>query len=325
MTVIALALAVCAIPARAQTLKLGTIAPENSPWGNGLKRLAAEWKRVSGGSVELRNFYGTLGDEMNILKKMKVGGLDIGVFTTQGLARLFDDVLILSLPSIVQTDSELTQVLSKLDRSFRAGIEARGYTVISWSKGGWLYFFSRKPVSKPSDLVGLKVAIAPDDAKTSRMLGAAGMITVPVMANDMMGQFTTGGIDAFIMSPLLVAAQWSFLRTAKVYMIDLRIAPFIGGIVATTKGWERVPAALRPALVAAAERMSMDIGADFERSETIAIETLRKDGLTVVPVGEADRKAWNAEFVTNRDRFIKGLFSKEILGLIDEAVAGMRK
>ncbi len=321
----ALALAVLAGAAPAQTLKLGTIAPENSPWGAGLRRLVADWTKLSGGTVTLRNFYGTVGDEIAIQKKMKVGGLDLGVFTTQGLARFYDDILVLSLPSIVQTDSELTVTMDKLDAKLRSEMEARGYTIITWSKGGWVYFVTRKPVAKPADIVGIRVAVAADDAKMAKMLNAAGCVAVPIPSAETVTQFMQGSIDAFFVSPLLLATQWSFLRNTKTYMTGMRVAPFIGAIVASTAKWNRVPANLKTGLLAAADRMTAELGATLERDETAAIETMKRDGLVYVPVSEADRKEWNVTFVTNRNRLIKDLFSKEILALIDEAVAGMRK
>ena len=33
--------------AKPLTLKLATAVPENTPWGAGLNKLAAEWKRIS--------------------------------------------------------------------------------------------------------------------------------------------------------------------------------------------------------------------------------------------------------------------------------------
>ena len=42
-------------PAAAQiTIKMATMVPANSSWALILKEMAAEWKRVSGGKVELR-------------------------------------------------------------------------------------------------------------------------------------------------------------------------------------------------------------------------------------------------------------------------------
>ena len=56
-----------AAAAPALTIKLGSLAPANSPWDIVLQRLAADWARISDGTVELKIFPGGIaGDEDDI-------------------------------------------------------------------------------------------------------------------------------------------------------------------------------------------------------------------------------------------------------------------
>ncbi|MCX5737978.1 MAG: hypothetical protein NTZ61_05670, partial [Proteobacteria bacterium] len=41
-----------ALPASAQVIKLGTIAPEGSPWLDAIRGMADEWKVATGGKIE---------------------------------------------------------------------------------------------------------------------------------------------------------------------------------------------------------------------------------------------------------------------------------
>ncbi|MFH2115457.1 MAG: TRAP transporter substrate-binding protein DctP, partial [Spirochaetota bacterium] len=95
-------------------LKMAMDAPRNSPWGQNLERMAAEWKRVSGGKVNLTVYAGTQGNDAQIIQKMRFG-LDIGVFASTGLALVYDDILALSIPSLVRDEAELQSVLKALD------------------------------------------------------------------------------------------------------------------------------------------------------------------------------------------------------------------
>ncbi|MFW5745244.1 MAG: hypothetical protein ACOC2D_18375, partial [Spirochaetota bacterium] len=48
----------------AQVFRIGSAAPENSPWGRTLNRLAAEWQEISEGRVRVQVFHNAIaGDE----------------------------------------------------------------------------------------------------------------------------------------------------------------------------------------------------------------------------------------------------------------------
>src|SRR5688572_33133537 len=67
-------------------VKLGTSAPQGSPWHNGLKEAANQWQALSGGKVVLRIFAGgTMGDEGDMIKKMRIGQLQAAALSTVGL------------------------------------------------------------------------------------------------------------------------------------------------------------------------------------------------------------------------------------------------
>lgn len=54
LLIVILLLAAGYAAAGALTIKLGTLAPIGSPWEIGLRRIAADWDRISGGTVTLR-------------------------------------------------------------------------------------------------------------------------------------------------------------------------------------------------------------------------------------------------------------------------------
>jgi len=300
-------------------LKLGVAAPKNSSWGMSLDRLAAEWKKTSNGKVNLIVYAGTLGDDNSIIQKMRFG-LDAGVFPSTGLSLIYEDILALSIPSLVRDDEELKAVLKELDGTFRAEIGKKGYSVITYASAGWIWLFSRRPVAKPSDIVNLKVAVAVDDRKISRMLQAAGAVPVQSDMNNLVGQIATGAIDALLISPSFVQSQWSFFKSYLPYVSDLRISPFVGAMLMNTKSWDRVPADLHKPFQEAADRMAVDLSREADRLDAVAIKAMASDGLSIVPLSAADRAAWYEVFVSNRERFVRDLFSKDVLDAIDRVV-----
>jgi TRAP-type C4-dicarboxylate transport system substrate-binding protein len=306
---------------QAINLKMAVDAPRNSPWGQSLERMAAEWRRISGGRVNLTVYAGTQGNDSQIIQKMRFG-LDAGVFPSTGLSLVYDDILALSIPSLIRDETELQLVLKELDPSFRSGLADKGYALVSYSYSGWVRIFSRRPIANPSSLAGLKVAVIAGDTKISRMLQSAGAIPVAVDTQGFVGQVATGAIDALLLSPVLVQAQWSFLKTYIPYMTDFRVSPFIGAIIMNTRSWERIPATMRPQLVEAADRVSADMAREINRLEEVAIRTMSADGMIVVTTSEGDKAAWYDSFVSNRDRFVSALFSREVVEAVDRVVRG---
>ena len=73
----------------ALTIKLGTLAPEGSPWYNIVRDMAEAWKADSGGKVEIRIYAGGIaGDESDMVRKMRVGQLHAAAISGAGLASI---------------------------------------------------------------------------------------------------------------------------------------------------------------------------------------------------------------------------------------------
>src|SRR5687768_1886105 len=67
-------------------IKLGTLAPKGSTWETLLKQMGQEWSKQSNGQVTLRIYAGgTLGNEGDMVKKMRVGQLQAAALTSIGL------------------------------------------------------------------------------------------------------------------------------------------------------------------------------------------------------------------------------------------------
>jgi TRAP-type C4-dicarboxylate transport system substrate-binding protein len=146
------------------TIKIASIAPENSPWGKELNILAAEWKKISNGRVILKIYHnGIAGDEGTVLRKMKMGQLHGGIFTARGLSSLFPDITVISYPFLIKTDDELDYVMTKIKPMLNQQIEAKGYKILAWSKAGWVRFFGTSKIEVPEDLKSHKLVSNPLD------------------------------------------------------------------------------------------------------------------------------------------------------------------
>ena len=81
-------------PAFAQVIKLGTVAPEGSPWHDTLLEVAQKWKALSGGTVTVRIYAGGVaGDEKDMLRKIRIGQLHATALTSVTLLDIIPDII----------------------------------------------------------------------------------------------------------------------------------------------------------------------------------------------------------------------------------------
>jgi TRAP-type transport system periplasmic protein len=285
-----LALAFTAASASALTIKLGSLVPNNSPWDAALKRIAVEWGRISGGSVTVRTYAGGVaGDEPDMVRKMRIGQLGAAMVTMSGLQAIYNGVKALSYPLFIADDAELSHVLQKMAPAFEAELEKRGFKVILWSPGGWLYFFTRQPVTRPDDLRKQKLWVwgNPDEVQAWQK---SGFQVVPLASTDIMTSLQSGMIDGLITSPLLAASnQWFGIAGN---MTGLKLSPLWGALVVSARTWAEIPADLQPRLMESARKITADLAPQISRADAEAVAVMKKYGLKVNEVNAEARGEW---------------------------------
>ncbi len=287
---LALCIMLLPIPAGALTLKIGSLAPSSSPWDKALRRIAAEWIKLSGGSLEVKIYSaGVAGDEPDIVRKVRIGQISGAMITMNGLQGIYNGIKALSFPLFIRDDGELSGVLGKLEPIFEKELEKRGFKVIFWSTGGWLYFFSRYPITTPDDLrkQNLWVWGNPDEVQAWQ---SSGFQVVPLAATDILTSLQSGMIDATISSPLLAASNQWFGAASN--MTDLKLAPLWGATIVSLKTWSAIPADLQGKLLRSAQKIAATLSPEISRSDSDAIGIMQKYGLTIVKVDPKARKAW---------------------------------
>jgi TRAP-type transport system periplasmic protein len=309
--------------AQAVTLRMAANVPANSPWDLGLKRLAAEFDRVSEGRVKVAFPQSVrVASESDIIQKMKLG-VDGALLTTYGIAQLYPDSLALSMPSFVRNDAEFSAVLDVVRPLLEAKVADR-YVVLAISRGGWVRYFSRGPVVYPSDLAKIRVSIAPEDEKVMKLMQSVGTRTVKGDTAAFLLQLNSNAVDAACVSPIYIASLWSQMRGKINYMTPFKVSPFIGAVLFTKSSWDKIPADLRPKLEAVVRDMAEKISADSEKVENEAIASMLKDGLKTTQMPADAEAKWGEMIAERRNGVIAEMFSPEILGAMDAALAKVR-
>lgn len=280
--------------AKPLTIKLGSLAPDGSPWHAMIKRIGEDVTKISNGQVKL-NVYagGVLGDEPNMVKMLRIGQLHAAGLSTVGLSLLDDGLLSLHLPLMFDSYEEMDWVRERMIPKLDADMEKKGFVMLCWTDGGWAHFFSNKPIASIDELRKSKLFVWAGDQHSLDLYSLARFRPVPLAATDMLPGLQTGLIDVFD-SPPLAALLNQWFGVAK-YMTDLKWGPLMAGLAVSKKTWIQIPEDQRAKMKAAAAAAAKAMSAEIRRLGDEAIPAMVKRGLTVVKLEPAAAAQWHKE------------------------------
>ena len=277
--------------AQALTLKIGTVAPVGSPWTESLRRLAAEWNRISGGQVRLKIYAGGIaGEEEDMIRKMRIGQLDGAALTQLGWGLLDPGILALSTPFLIQEEGELERVMERSRKYFEKRLENEGYNMFAFSKAGWVHFFGREPLIVPEDLMRMKLGVPAGSAEFVDTWRKIGFNAFSLPFGDILVGLQTGMIDAFY-APPLVAATFQWFAPAR-HMTALPVAPVVGAVIMRSQSLERIPEQLRGQLLATFDELGQQLNTQMVSLEEEALRAMERQGLQIHQVPAEAAKRW---------------------------------
>ncbi|MEI6668733.1 MAG: TRAP transporter substrate-binding protein DctP [Acidobacteriota bacterium] len=273
------------------TIKMATLVPENSSWYLVLKDVADKWGKISGGKVKVILYPGgRKGDDPDVVRDMRLGGLQGAVLTSVGLAEIDRTIYALSIPMAFDSYEEVYAVLERMRPRIEASMEAKGFVVVNWADGGWVQFFTKAPVSTPDDLKKLKMFSWAGDPKSLEIWKSLGYNPRPAPSTELVTGLQTGLFEAFG-APPQVCVIARYYEHAK-YMTDMKWALMLASTVIEKNTWAKIPADLKPALLQAAREAGAKLQAEIRKSGESDVQAMKSAGLTVVPVDAKTLTMW---------------------------------
>jgi TRAP-type C4-dicarboxylate transport system substrate-binding protein len=305
-------------------IKFATLAPEGSTWMKVMGELNAEVQAKTGGRVKFK-FYagGVQGDETDVVKKIRIGQLHAAGFTGVGLGQIAPAVRILDAPWLFRDNAEADFVREKFAKDLNAAVEKGGYVLLGWTELGWVYVFSREPISAPEDMKKAKMWVWEGDPIAQAAYKAIGVTPRPLSIVDVMSSLETGMIDAVYGPPMGVTALQWFRRTKHIY--DVPMADSMGAVLISRKAFDAIPEADRKVLREASARHLKRLGGLSRRENEEALAALQKQGLTLSPKPSAEVLKRYEDMGRQARRDLVGkLYPAELLDRVEKALAGRR-
>ena len=126
--------------------------------GDILIDLGQKWNQATNGEVQVRIYPGgILGDERDMVRKMRIGQIQAAALSTEGLSELAPEFSAFFLPLAYQDFDDINNVLADLLPDLSKEMENDGVKLLYVSDLSWAYWFSTEPIRVPGDLKGKKI------------------------------------------------------------------------------------------------------------------------------------------------------------------------
>ena len=314
------------MPASAQqvVMKMGTLAPEGTAWVKAFRDIGRELEQKTGKQVSLRIFPGgVLGDEEDMLRKIKVGQIQGVLLTGGGLGLIFKDFKILAIPFLFQNYTEVDALLKKMDGFFRKGLEDNGFKSLGWAEQGFVYLLSKEPIQSAADIGKKKVWIWEDTAMGRAVFKELGINPIPLSIPDILMALQTGMIDTVYASPLAaISMQW-FTKVS--YMTDVPLAYSVGAVVLQKSAFEKIPAAQRGTVEEVFRRHLEPLKDKVRTEDEKAMQVLTGKGIKRVTPSPKEVKEFQAACARGINTLGEDHFSRKTLEEIRAFLKTLRK
>jgi TRAP-type transport system periplasmic protein len=295
------------------TIKFATVAPEGSTWMNCMKELDKTIREKTQGQIAFRVYAGGVaGDELDALRKIRIGQLQSAAFSGVGFGQILPAVRVLDLPFLFRNDKEIDLVHKEMEGFFAEQFRQKDFELLSWAEVGNVHLFSQEPIRKVGDLAKLKVWTWSGDPIAKETFSAMGTNPIPLAITDVTTALNTGMIDTVYAPPLgAIALQWNLYVK---YMTSLPLAHSTGAVLVSKNFVQKIPAEhfkiIKDEFHRSMERLTLELRKQTEES----VALLEKGGIKIIPAPEeADLK----EFYKVHDRVAHALtgkvYPKEVL------------
>ncbi|MBX7097929.1 MAG: TRAP transporter substrate-binding protein DctP [Myxococcaceae bacterium] len=301
------------------TLKIGSIAPRESPWGQVLRVWTKAVKEKTHGEVQLEIYWnGTQGDEPAQVGKVKTGQLDGACVTAVGLGALVNDINALQMPGLFEDWASFDKAREVMRPGFEKALDEKGVTLVGWGDVGLDHLMAHgKPVRGPADVKGRTPWVWREDPILPAVFQAVGgVVTKQTSVPEALPELAAGNVDVFSISAL--AAEQLQLSPRLDQLNLMVVAPNIGGVVLSKDKLKALTGEQRAAVVETAKVACKALTERIRAEDAAALERLKKR-MTVVDPTPEERAAWKKVFAAARAKLKAGSFTPAVVDAIEAA------
>jgi tripartite ATP-independent transporter DctP family solute receptor len=299
----AVALSGAALAQQKITLRYAHVGAE----GESQTRYAAELAKLVGektqGRVEIRVFPGSqLGNLAEMVDGVRIGSIQMGHHDFSSLDRIDRDVAVFNAPFVFRdpehamkaTNEATSPVMKEINQRL---VEKGGMRIVANFYRGARQLTARYPVRSPKDMQGKKFRAVPTPLWNS-MIKGMGAIPTPVEISEIMPALMTGLVEGQE-NPLNNVIARKMWEANKFVMMTSHMESVLAVFI-NEKSWTSIPESDRKLMQEAFDEMGKRSLQWAKEAEAGEIDTLKKNGVTIIDESNGlDLKAFR-EAVTNQ-------------------------
>ncbi len=313
------------IPAFAVTeIKFALLAPEGSAWHDVVSQWSADLKKQTNGRVSFRIYAGgVLGDERDVLRKMRIGQVHAAGFTGFGLGLVNSEVRVLELPMLVNNYNEADILANAVWPKLMPVFQKKGFTLLAKAETGFIYILSNSPIGSRKQMNGKKMWAWEGDPLVESMYKVYNIVPIPLPLTDVLTSLQTRLIDAVYAPPLgAIALQW-FTETK--YMSDLKLANSTGGILISNRILKKLSPTDQKILTDTGRIYEKKLIARTRKDNDTSYQALIEAGVEIVHIPENEAKTIETNAHNVWTNLIGTLYSQDLLTTATQAITDYRK
>ena len=186
-----------AASASATTWRGWNIHSPGYPNSVALKHFAQTITKKTHGDIQATVYNNAvLGDQTDAIQQVSNGAINFANFNMSPMGQYVPKTDILSLPYLFNSVKQMHHVMDgPIGDQFAADMKKKGLVVLSWFDSGARSFYNSKhPITKPSDLKGMKIRVQDNDLYVD-MVEALGGNATPMPFSDVYQALKNGVID----------------------------------------------------------------------------------------------------------------------------------
>jgi TRAP-type transport system periplasmic protein len=276
-----MALVTAPTAASARTLKIGYILAEDSQLGAGAKAFAEELAKRTQGRITVEQFPNSaLGGEVEMLKGVQLGTIDLAFITGAPLPNIVPEVGVFNIPFLFRDAAHAHVALDgPIGQEYLKKFKAKDLVALAWGENGMRHITnSKRDVRTPDDLKGLKLRLPQSEVMLAGFK-ALGADVAPLAFPQLYGALQSGQFDGQE-NPIATIQASKFSQVQKFLTVSGHVYdPAV--IVMSVDAFEELDEGDKEAIVAAAQLGAKASRAYAAEAQAKGVAALAEAGMQV--------------------------------------------
>jgi TRAP-type C4-dicarboxylate transport system substrate-binding protein len=286
-------------------IKFGSIAPENTPWADGVAALKKNVETQSKGKIKMKVFLGgALGGEVEMVRSLRRGRIQAYGGTAASVAEGvgIPELQLLELPYLFDNLEEVDYILDKVVfDDYQKILNEKGFYLDHWHENGWRNFATHGvEVHTPEDLRKLKMRSQESKVHLA-MYKALRVQAESIPVPEVLGALKTGMVNGFDNTPLFTSAS-GWYEGIDHYIISQHI--YQPGLILYSLDFiNSLPEDLRKILLSNPEERVLSGRAGVREMSEPLLQNFRETGIKVYELTPAEKEVFKEQLLPVHQEF----------------------